>query len=244
MLRLIVAGAPLLLAACSSDSSDSGDSASDESFAGNRRLAEVRTVFSDGRTDVLSYQYDAEGFPASYSLTSEGRIDQQATYFVDADGLVERLETDMTGDGTVDHVAQYRYENGRLGTRDIDSDNDGVFDFTQVSLFDDQGRYLGYIAYSLDAAGQQQAQVGSETITYPDPSLIVSERYSGSAQDTADTRIEYTLSPTGEYATSTENYYSTVNGLTSVTDWIYEDAACDKRWQGVVYNRQCVSSAE
>jgi len=115
-----------------------------ENTSGFRRLAEVRTTFSSGRVDVLTYSYDDRGFPASVSIESEAFVPFSYNFVFNSEGFVDRLESDTGSNKTIDSTSGFIYEGDRLIVRNSDGDLDQIPDSVRTHNFDDLGRYIGY----------------------------------------------------------------------------------------------------
>ncbi len=235
--RISILAMLALQASCSSDDGVVQDS---QAQIGDRRLATVRTTFNSGRVDIISYQYDALGFPESHLLESDAVAIEKTTYFYGTNGLVDRLERDAGADGSVESSTRFYYEDGRLAIREYDDDLDQVPDLRRTTTFDTQGRYAGFEQFTLTADGQQEEQTGIVLVTYPSSSLVISER-DYEPLGAPDLRVEYMVLSTGEITSSIETYFLD-DESTSITEWIYEDGICDMSWQGRVYNEGCVIS--
>ena len=229
----------LAVASCSNDDSEDGQF---ENLMGDRRLVQVITTFSSGQVSELTYSYDASGFPATRTETTNGEVSDLITIAVGEEGLVDTLTSDSGVDGVVDSIVTYGYENGRLITFNIDNDADQIADAQRTNSFDSQGRFSGYTRYALSSDGQQQEQTADVVVSYPADSMVVSEQ-DFDPLGTPDIRIEYMVLPKGQFTSSVETYFQN-EGLTSTTEWVYEDGLCDKRWLGSLYTERCVSSQE
>jgi len=154
---------------------------------------------------------------------------------------VQRIEYDSAADGSIDLTEYYQYQNGRLISRDIDTNKDQIPDFTRTTTFDNLGHFSGYIEYNLSESGEQQGVTANVVVSYLDNSLVISDR-DFIPLGSPDVRVEYMTLQTGEITTSTETYYMN-DGLTSLTNWYYENNECDTRWMGSVFSERCVDSA-
>lgn len=229
----------LAVASCSNDDGEDGQT---DNRMGDRRLVQVITTFSSGQISELRYTYDASGFPVTRTETTNGEVSDLTTITVGEDGLVETLTSDSDADGVLDSIVTYSYENGRLITFNIDNDADQIADTKRTNSFDSQGRFSGYTYYALSSDEQQQEQTADVVVSYPADSMVVSEQ-DFQPLGTPDIRIEYMMLPNGQFTSSVETYFQN-EGLSSTTEWIYEDGLCDKRWLGSLYTERCVNTHE
>ena len=222
----------VLQASCSSDGG-SGEGHGSEALTGDRRLSQIRVTFGSGRVDTLTYTYDENGIRESELLESDALPSLKTSFIQGEDGLVIRAEQDEGVDGSIETTIRYQYENGRLVTRDYDYDQDFVADTRRLTTFDSQGRFAGYLQYVLSDSGEQLSNTANVVVTYPSSDMVVSER-DLEPLGTTDLRVEYMTLPSGEVTSSVESYFQD-DESTSVSEWSYEDEACDMRWQGLVY---------
>lgn len=166
-------------------------------------------TFDDDLTEISTYDSSGNLFRVEYDELSDGSIDRRTTYIRNDDGLILELHRDEDGDGDYDERVLYHYnsegQNTRTDTYDdsdsisgyavityhsngeslawkTDWDNDGRYDITMTSSYDELDRLETHTSV-FDSEYEFLRSTYIQTIEYvgdtSDESLRVSSNFDG-----------------------------------------------------------------
>lgn len=172
----------------------------EESFDGSGTLSSRATYHYDSAGRLLREEHDGGGGAAG---APDGHPDFVTDYVYDAAGLLLRKSLDVGGNGSVNKVASYTYDDqGRQAREEIDwlgGFPDGTVDMTTRTEYDAQGRKVRELR-----GGAEPGMIQVTVFGYDAAGHLVLEETDEGADDSVEGRVRHELDAQGRAVTKVE----------------------------------------